>query len=192
MLLFLPDSYTKGIKLVEQINKRIPGVKILGGAAGFKEKKRNAYVLEGERSSNTAVAAAFISSDQLSVYENFICGADISGQSCKVTKINKNHILQIDKRNGSEWYSELLDKDELKKDPELSMLFPLIMETDIKIPFYVDFEHQKKDILRLSSELPKGSVIYPGYFNPQKTLDEMREVYHDISQSPSELLFAYD
>ena len=34
--------------------------------------------------------------------------------------------------------------------------------------------------------------IFPGYFNPQKTLDQMKEMYNDISQSSSELLFAYD
>lgn len=68
MLLFLPALYAKGIKLVERINKHIPGVKVLGGA-------------------------------------------DISGQSCKVTKTNENYILQIDGKNSAEWYSNLLDKD---------------------------------------------------------------------------------
>ena len=64
MLLFLPVSYSKGIKLVDLMNKKFPNVQILGGAAGFKGKKRSAYVLENVRTSNSAVAAAFIASDE--------------------------------------------------------------------------------------------------------------------------------
>lgn len=191
MLLFLPAYYSKGIKLVELINKRLAGVKMLGGAAGFKGKKRSAFVIEGENSSSSAVAAAFISSEQLSVYENFVCGADSAGQSHRVTKTHKNRILRIDERLGTEWYSELLDKNELEKDRELSLLFPVIRKTDIKIPFFVDYE-RKEEGLRLSCEMPKGSMIYSGYFNPQKVLDEMKTVFCDIKSSPSELLFAYD
>lgn len=191
MLLFLPAYYSKGIKLVELINKRLSGVKMLGGAAGFKGKKRSAFVIEGEKASNSAAAAAFISSEQLSVYENFVCGADSAGQSHRVTKTNKNRILRVDERLGAEWYSELLDKNELEKDCELSLLFPVIRKTDIKIPFFVDYE-RREDGLRLSCEMPKGSVIFSGYFNPQKVLDEMKTVFSDIKSSPSELLFAYD
>lgn len=192
MLLFLPAYYTKGIKLVELINKRISGVKMLGGAADFKGKKRSAFVIEGEKASNSAAAAAFISSEQLSVYENFVCGADSAGHSHRVTKTHKNRILRVDERLGTEWYSELLDKNELEKDRELSLLFPVIRKTDIKLPFFVDYEHRKEDGLRLSCEMPKGSVIYSGYFNPQKVLDEMKTIFRDIKSSPSEILFAYD
>lgn len=192
MLLFLPVSYSKGIKLVDLMNKKFPKIPILGGAAGYKGKKRSAYVLENVRTSNSAVAAAFIASDELSVYENFVCGADSSGQSCKVTRTHKSRILKVDGKNGAEWYSTFLDKAELEKDPDLSLLFPIIRETDIKIPFYVDYERKKEEYLSLACELPKGSWIYSGYFNPQKTLEEMRTVYHDIKHSASEILFAYD
>lgn len=192
LLLFLPPSYAGGIKLAELANKRMPGVKMLGGSAGFKGKKDGAYVLEDTECSGNAAAAAFISSEQLTVYENFVCGADSTGQSCRVTKTHKNRILRIDGKNGAEWYSELMDKDELEKNPDLSVLFPLIRETDIKIPFWVDFERKREDSLKLSCKLPKGSVIYPGYFNPRITLEEMKTLYEGIGNSPSELLFAYD
>lgn len=65
LLLFLPASYTKGIKLVELMNTQLPGVQILGGAAGSKRNKRSAFVLEGVKASGSAVAAAFVSSEQL-------------------------------------------------------------------------------------------------------------------------------
>lgn len=192
MLLFLPASYTKGIKLVELMNKRLPGVQIIGGAAGFKKKKRSAFVLEGVKISGTAAAAAFVTSEQLLVYENFVCGADISGQSHMVTRTQKNRILRVDGQSGAEWYSGLLDKSELEKDPDLSLLFPVVRETDIRIPFFVDYKRKNEEYLTLSCELPKGSEIYSGYFDPQKTLEEMRTVFHDIKHSASEILFAYD
>ena len=192
MLLFLPAFYTKGVKLVELMNKRLPDVQILGGAAGCKKKKRNAFVLEGVTTSCTAVAAAFISSKQLLVYENFVCGADISGKSHSVTRTHKSRILEVDGQSGAEWYSELLDKAELEKDPDLSLLFPIIRDGDVRIPFLVDFERNSQGALRLSSAIPKGSEIYSGYFDTEKVLDEMRTVYHDIKHSASELLFAYD
>lgn len=192
MLLFLPAFYSKGIKLIEQLNKRIPTVKILGGAAGFNSKKRSAYVLLGTQASNSAAAAVFISSKKLFVYENFVCGTDISGKRCKVTRTHKNNILRIDERNGADWYSEFLDKEELKIDPELSLLFPIIRETDVRIPYHVNYDRKKEDGLCISGEIPKGSVIYSGYFNPQKELKEMRTMFAEIAKSPSEALMAYD
>ncbi len=192
MLLFLPPFYEKGIKLINRINKRFPGVRVLGGAAGFKGKKQSAYVLEGVNISATAAAVAFISSEQLTVYEDFVCGADVSGQLCNVTKSRKNYIRRIDDRNAAEWYSELLDKDELKNDPELSLLFPIVREMDIKIPYFVNLERKKEDKLRTSCELPNNSSIYSGYFNPKKTLEEMKSLYSEISRQPSEIIFAYD
>lgn len=50
-------------------------MKIIGGSAGFRLKKRNSYVLGNFKTSNDAAVAAFISGNQLSVYENFMCGA---------------------------------------------------------------------------------------------------------------------
>ncbi|MGN0649161.1 MAG: EAL domain-containing protein [Oscillospiraceae bacterium] len=192
MLLFLPACYSRGIKLVEQLNKKLPKVTILGGAAGYKGKKRSAFVLEGGSTSNTGAAAAFISSENLSVYENYVCGADSSGQSFKVTRTHKSRIVRVDECEASEWYSKFMDKAELEKDPDLSLLFPIIRETDIKLPFCVDYDRRRQDGLRLLCDMPKGSVIYSGYFNPQKTLEEMRTVFAGIKKSPSELLFAYD
>lgn len=192
LLIFLPAGFTKGIKLADLINKKTPGVKMLGGAAGYKTKKRRSYVLEGSTTSEKAISAAFISSDELSVYENFVCGADNSGKSCTVTKSRKCFLEKIDGISGSKWYSEFIDKAELENDPELSVLFPIIREDDIQIPYFVKYERKNEECLELSCELPIGSAIYSGYFNPQKTLDEMRTVYKDLTQAPSELLFAYD
>lgn len=192
LLIFLPAGFTKGIMLADLINEKAPGVKMLGGAAGYKAKKSRSYVLEGGRTSEKAVSAAFISSDDLFVYENFVCGADNSGKSCTVTKTRKCCLEKIDGVGGAKWYSEFLDKTELENDPELSVLFPIIREEDIRIPYFVKYDHKKEEQLELSCELPNGSRIYSGYFNPQKTLGEMRTVYKALKQAPSELLFAYD
>ncbi|MGN0605320.1 MAG: EAL domain-containing protein [Oscillospiraceae bacterium] len=192
LLIFLPAGFTKGIMLVNLINKKNPGVKMLGGAAGYKTKKSRSYVIEGGNVSEKAVSAAFISSDSLFAYENFICGADCSGKGCIVKKVRKCNIERIDEKNGAEWYSEFIDKTELENDPELSVLFPIIRETDVQIPYLSKFEHKKEERLELSCELPRDSVIYSGYFNPQKMLDEMRTVYHELKQAPLEILFAYD
>lgn len=192
LLIFLPAGFTKGIMLANLINEKAPGVKMLGGAAGYKAKKSRSYVFVGGRTSEKAVSAAFISSADLSVYEDFVCGADNSGKSCTVTKTRKCCLEKIDGVSGTRWYSEFLDKAELENDPELSVLFPIIREEDIRIPYFVKYEHKKEEQLELSCELPSGSRIYSGYFNPQKTLGEMRTVYKALKQAPSELLFAYD
>lgn len=192
LLLFLPSSFTRGIRLVELMNRKNPGVKMLGGVAGYKEKKRAAYVLEGTSASLSGLSAAFISSDTLSVYENFVCGADSSGKSYRVTKSRRCCIETIDDRDGSEWYSDLLDKAELEKDPDLSILFPIIRKTDIDIPFLVKYRYKNEDKLNLYFEMPKDSTISAGYFNPHKTLEDMQALYGDLRKNPSEVLFAYD
>lgn len=193
LLIFLPAGFTKGIMFSDMMNRKNPDIKMLGGTAGYKTKKSRAYVLEGNKVSEKAVSAAFISSNELYVYENFVCGADNSGKSCTVTKTKKCCLEKIDGVSGARWYSEFLDKTELENDPELSVLFPIIREEDIRIPYYVKYEHKKEEQLELSCELPNGSIVYSGYFNPQKTLDEMRTVYKELKHNaPSEVLFAYD
>lgn len=192
LLIFLPEGFTKGIMLADLITEKNSGIKMLGGAAGYKEKKRYSYVLEGRRTSEKAIAAAFITDRSLFVYENFVCGADVSGKSCTVTKVQKCSLEKIDGISGSQWYSEFLDKTELENDPELSLLFPIIRESDIQIPYSVKYKNKKNELLKISCELPNDSIVYSGYFNPQKTLDEMCTVYNDLKQVPSEVFYAYD
>lgn len=192
LLLFLPVSFTKGIKLAELMNTKNPGVMIMGGTAARKSKKHNAYTLEGSCVSDKAASAAFISSDSLYTYENFICGAESSGKKFTVTKFHNRRIESVDDIDGVKWYSRYLDKEELEKDPDLSLLFPIMRITDIDIPFLVKYNHKKEPSLNLCCDLPKSSQISMGFFNPQKTLDEMRSFYSDLKDKPTESFFAYD
>lgn len=197
LLVFLPPLFGNGINFIERMNEMNPDVKILGGGAGTKQdysddRDISSYVLIDSITSNTGLAAAFITSDKLQVYESYICGAESVGKSYEITKSHKHYLGLVEGRNGADWYAELLGKSELDKNPKLSNMFPLIRETDIRMPFYVDYESRNGGRVNLYCEFPKKTRISLGYFSPQKTLEEMKAVFDEVKVQPAESIFAYD
>lgn len=207
LLIFLSMVYTKGMKFVEQMNQKHPGVRMLGGGAYCEDKphhanRNGAYVLLQNRISYTGVAAVFLESQQLSVYCGMVCGVESVGRSYKITKTHRHYIDEVEGIDGAEWYAGLLGKEELEKDPVLSQVFPVVKdceESQRQIPFFVDYEpvhkngkNRRKKRLNLCCALSKGMDISIGYFNPQKISSQMGELYQTIRKTPVEAVFAYD
>ncbi|MGN0165429.1 MAG: EAL domain-containing protein [Lachnospiraceae bacterium] len=197
LLIFLPPLFRKSISFVEEMNFSNPQVQILGGGAGTingygTESRYRAYVMDGTKTSNTGLAAAFITSEKMHIYENYICGVESVGKNYTVTKTGNHCLGQVDGIDGAEWYADLLGKTELDKNPQLSNLFPVVKETDIRTPFYVDYDPDNGGKLKTFTEFPKGTSVSLGYFNPQKMQEEMRSVYKEFKKHPIQAIFAYD
>lgn len=207
LLIFFPLAYGKVAEFVEYINENSPGVRMLGGGAYCEDKPKHgdrngAYVVSQSQVEINGVAAAFLEFEEIHIYQNVICGAECVGKGSKITKTNQYAIAEVDNIDGATWYADMLGREELEKDTTLSNVFPIVSMDEEKIPYYVDYEMiPKKDDMenqeptrRLVAycELPEGMKISLGYFAPQKIADQMRDMYRELRDVPTQSIFAYD
>ncbi len=207
MLVFFPLSYYKTAKFVWHMGNRYPALKMIGGVAYTEEGSHQnagerAYVLAGTKASSTDMAAVVISGSSLFTYENAICGVESVGKSYEVTKVHEHYMDEIEGEDAAVWYERMLGAEELKKDPLLAGIFPLVREDFSQVAYnlvYEPFEilpqpwkSEKRNRLNFFTELSAGMKFSLGYFDPQKIVSQLSEVYEDLKNEPVEALFAYD
>lgn len=203
LLIFFPLLYSRIENFVDTINHTGVAVKMLGGAAYLEDEQGIAgpdlaYVLEGCETSLTDVAMAFISSDDLCIYGNYVCGVEPVGKKCQITS-EGCCINEIDHIDGAEWYSNLLGREALQENPAISHIFPVVKRDEKGIAYYVDFSEdtlsdteEKHYSLRSYGELQNGSYVSLGYFHPQKIYDQVKDLFDNVAAAPVESIFAYD
>ena len=201
LLIFFPLLYSKIEDFVETINGAGVSVRMLGGAAYMEDEQGNergdlAYVLQGTEASGTEVVMALISSDQLHIYGDYVCGVEPVGKKCPIVSQGR-YIDKIDGIDGAEWYANLLGREALQENPAISHIFPVVKRDERGIAYYVDYAEddgtgEKRYILRSYGELKNGSYVSLGYFHPQKIYDQVQELFHNIGSAPVETIFAYD
>lgn len=199
MLVFFPLVYSKIEEFVNTVNESDLSVKMLGGAASMEDEHGNAgadlaYVLEADETSDTDMVFAYITSPELHIYENYVCGVETVGKRSKI-KSQGCYIEEVDAMKGAQWYSSMLGEEELQKDPTLAHVFPIIKRNGRGIAYYVDYVKEKEeDSYQLKSfgELENGCEISLGYFHPQKIYDLIRQLMKELKSQPAESIFAYD
>lgn len=206
MLVFFPLSYYKTAKFVENMNQLNDNLKMIGGVSYVadgvhSEAEAKAYVLAQTEVSSGKMAAVMLASLELSVYENVICGVESVGRNYEITEVHEHFLDEIEGVDAAKWYEEMLGEEELKNDPSLAGIFPLVQEGS-KIAYNVVYEpwdtlpepwkSEKRDRINLFSEISAGMKVSLGYFAPQKIVDQMNTAYEDLKEEPVETLFAYD
>lgn len=203
MLVFFPLAYSKIEEFVESVNLSKRSIKMLGGAAYHEDEKGNpigelAYVVEDDRTSDHEVVFAYISAKELKVYGDFACGVEAVGRKCSIIS-DGCFIEQVDGMSGAEWYSSMLDADQLRRNLSLAHVFPLVKHGERGVAYYVDYipwetDNDGKTVFRLKSfgELKSGSRVSLGYFNPRNIFNQVTDVMRNVRKSPAETLYAYD
>lgn len=207
LLVFYPVSYYRTAGFVQSMNRLNEGLKMIGGAAYmdtelYSEAESKSYVLAGTKVSAESMAAVLLSSQGLSVYENVICGVENVGRSYEVTKVSGHCLDEIEGEDCAVWYAEQLGREELDKNPVMAGVFPLVDEEAPQIAYNVIYEpydilpqpwkSEKKNRISLFTEIAAGKKFALGYFDPQKIVNQLNQVYQDLRKEPVEVLFAYD
>ena len=206
MLIFFPLAYYKTGKFVASMNRENPQIRMIGGVSYmatdvYHEAENYAYVLSDTTASANSMAAVLILSEQLSIYQDVINGVDAVGRSYEVTKVHEHFVDEIEGMDAAKWYEDMLGEEELAKDSNLASIFPLIYEGS-KLSHNVVFEpyetlpepykSEKRNRINLFSEIAQGMKFSLGYFDPQKIIDQMNDVYARLHEEPVETLFVYD
>ncbi len=206
LLIFFPLPYSKIEDFVETVNETGIPVRMLGGAAYLEDEQGNgredlAYVLEGTEASGTDVVMALISSDELHIYGDYVCGVEPVGRKCPIVS-RGCYIDKIDGKDGAEWYANLLGGEALQENPAISHIFPVVKRDERGIAYYVDYSEDsghtggegedRHYVLKSYGELKNGSYVSLGYFHPQKIYDQVQELFRNIGAAPVEVIFAYD
>lgn len=207
MLVFFPFGYFKTVKFVDYINMNCPKVKMIGGKAADREALHHgdgeaSFVLLGGEVSTKDVVIACISSADLHIYEDVVCGVETLGKSYSVTKVTGRYIEEIEDEPAATWYEGMLGGEELLKDPSLVGIFPMVPDDAATIAYsvcyfpYYDLPNpwhtEKKSRIGTYMEIKEGMRFAVGYFDPQKIVNSMNEVYQALRTEPVEVMFAYD
>lgn len=207
LLVFYPVSYYKTVGFVQSMNRLNKGLKMIGGAAYmdtelYSEAESMSYVLAGTDTSTDSMAAVLISAPGLSIYVNAVCGVESVGQSYEITRVHEHFLDEIDGMDCAAWYEEQLGQEELAKDPFLAGIFPLVQEDAFQTAYNVIYEpyavlpepwkSEKRSRISMFTEISAGTKFALGYFEPQKIVNQLNQVYQDLQQEPVEVLFAYD
>lgn len=202
MLVFFPVSYYQTAKFVEGINAGTNGVRLVGGVS-YKGNGENqiadSYVL-GQKVATNCMTALFLTADEFHIYENIVCGVENVGRSYEVTRVHGHCLDKLDDMDAAQWYEEMLGREELSKDPSLAEIFPLINE-ETQIAYSILYEpwsvlpepwkSEKRNRIKLYTEISAGMKVALGYFDPQKIVNQMEQVYHELKKEPVESIFAY-
>lgn len=205
-LTFFPLSYYKTSKFVKSMNREHKHLVMAGGvsymtAEVYHEAENFAYVLAGAEASADCMAGVMMVSDELHIYENVVNGVEGVGRSYEVTKVHEHFVDEIEGEDAAVWYERMLGEEQLKKNPNLAGIFPLLCE-GTRQSYNVVYEpydtlpepwiSQKKNRINLFSEISEGMHFSLGYFDPQKIVDQLNDVYEDLRNEPVEVLFCYD
>jgi len=207
MLVFFPFGYFKTVEFVDYMNVSCPKVKMIGGKAADREALHHrdgeaSFVLLGSKVSTRHLVTACISAPALHIYEDVVCGVETLGKSYSVTKLSGRYIEEIEDVPAAEWYEGMLGKDELLKDPSLAAIFPMVPSDAATIAYSVSYfpyydlpnpwRAEKRSRIGTYMEIDEGMRFAVGYFDPQKIVNSMNEVYQALRTEPVEVLFAYD
>lgn len=207
MLVFFPFGYFKTVEFIDYMNVSCPKVKMIGGKAADREALHHrdgeaSFVLLGSKVSTRHLVTACISAPALHIYEDVVCGVETLGKRYSVTKLSGRYIEEIDDVPAAEWYEGMLGKEELLKDPSLAAIFPMVPSDAATIAYSVSYfpyydlpnpwRAEKRSRIGTYMEIDEGMRFAVGYFDPQKIVNSMNEVYQALRTEPVEVLFAYD
>lgn len=196
VLMFFPLSYSRIEAVVNAINDSGRKIKLLGGTAYLENEteKNPCFVISGDRALSSEVGFCVIESPRIRIYSDYASGVESVGKKSPI-KAKGTIIERVDNLKGGEWYSNLLGKAELDKNPAISEAFPVVSQDGREVAYHVDYKLNKETgeyFIETFPELSTGTRVSPGYFHPQKTFNQVSEIVNNVASHPSEAIFAYD
>lgn len=196
VLIFFPLSYSRIEAVVNTINDSDRKIRLLGGTAYLEGESDDnpCFVISGNKTVPFEVGFCVIDSPRTRIYSDYASGVESVGKKSPI-KAKGTIIEEVDNLKGGEWYSNLLGKAELDKNPTISEAFPVVSQDGREVAYHVDYKLNKETgeyIIETFPELSTGTRISPGYFHPQKTFNQVSEIVNNVSSHPSESIFAYD
>lgn len=175
---------------MDEYNTYASDVVTLGGIACIDEVFGKDFVFYQEEVQSDALVLASITDTNLTTVSGITIGAEKIGQSYTITKMDGIYIDEIDEKNATEWYQNLLGKEVFMKDPSISKIFPFILPNHhdtIRTIFY----DEEQNRIHFEDQVHNGEPIRLGYHTPSVVVNECQELCQRIEATDVESLFAY-
>jgi len=127
LILLLTDLTFKLESCLENINKYVEDIPVIGGVSSNIDNPENRYVIYDNEIKEKGIVALYIHGD-ISVYTNYSLAWKPVGITHKVTKSNENIVYEIDHMPVDEFYSRYLGKAVTKHILKSGLEFPLSYE----------------------------------------------------------------
>ncbi len=163
---------------------------IAGGMAGDNSNFVKTFLLHNGNITKNAVVAVALNNEDLIVYNNYNLSWRAIGLPMKITKANKNHIIEINNRPSIEVYRDYLGEKVIQNLPESAIEFPLIFERN-GIQIARDILASDNGSLIFAGEIPEGTEVYFGVASAAEFDKERQRIVKESSQVPIQTLFVY-
>ncbi|MCR5337088.1 MAG: EAL domain-containing protein [Lachnospiraceae bacterium] len=193
LLTFFSAGYRDVKRFVEVSNEIMPGFQMIGGIAGGmnlagSEQANRGFIFDETGWSASGVIAACFGGQQLSAVGSMVTGVQIVDEELKITKAEDNVILGIDNTASSEKYRAGIG-DAVRKNPELSFLFPLVYVDHKNVPFMFGYTDEG---LRTNHNIDVGETLKRGFIYDKKIIADNRSAFNRIETfEKAETIFGY-
>lgn len=198
LITFFTTIYNDVYNFVDKSNDIFPGIPMIGGLANTSNVSLSDFFTtsfifnENEARWDGGIFAA-LSGDELEAEENYCSGVEPIGDETEITSTFGTCILEVNDTDAAEYYKRGVG-DILRKNPDLTNLFPYVVSSRDNIPYYVVY----KSDATLSELLPESVPYNKKYYDlhPEINKNERKDYIlanHNVKQGEKiQRAFIYD
>lgn len=172
MLTFLTGKYLDICSFLENCNKHLPGIQMIGGIANTSEisLRKNldsGFVFNEKGWSNKGIIVAAIGGKDVESYSSYVTGVEVIGDDIEITDAFGNCILSIDGKDAAALFRTGIG-DDIIESPELTDLFPYVYSDTSDIPVFFGYSGNTS----IAEAFPEDSPINENLYTKHPGLDK--------------------
>lgn len=191
MIVFSDGLYTNGEELLRGIESVNPTVVVAGGLAGDNVSFTQTFVFAGNQVLSRGVVGVALNNKDLIVNNSFHFDWTNIGRQMTVTKAKGNRIYEIDHMPAIEIYKRYLGEEVANRLPEISGLFPLVLDRKGNSVARTVIGAKRDGSLVFAGNVHEGDQIQFAYGNAEMILESSTRMTKKLAGLPIESIFIY-
>lgn len=194
------DHYPDVYNFLEEINSRVPGLRLAGGIAGdVLPRNLSGYVFTEEGVVKNGLVVATIESPTLTVFQAVNISHTPISPIYTLTKCDGPLLLEIEDKPAVEWCREQFGMENLQEYTDWQLIaendglirFPLILDSHSGASRFVKFSRDDQQMSLYFSHLKEQTRFRIGYTSPIACVQHCFEICNSLMNAPIESLFCY-
>lgn len=198
--MFIGNYYDYAHQFMDEINKRMPSLKIAGGISGeLCQSSVLPYVFNDKTYLASGIVCAGIMGCELKIYNKINTSHETISPVYTITKVKNRVIKEIEHQDAKNWLQKNIGflstkqydswEDIAQNDPLVR--FQLALEGRNNASRFVRYDENSHEITQYFSRLAQGDQFRLSYTSPSKCVEECRQTSLEIIETPIEHLFVY-
>ena len=191
LIIFSDGMKSDAERLLKKISPLKPDMIIAGGRAGDNVEFKRTYIFDGKEFNEDACVIATLSSDELTVNNEYLLNWTPIGKKMIVTKVKGNILYELDNTPIIEIYKKYLGKDIVKDLLFTSVDFPLIIKRDKLLIARSTVAKTDENALVFAGNFEKGDIVHFSIGNMEDVINDTTKYFNYYKNIPAESIFVY-